>query len=53
MEHPVVNNKNKLTGKVNTYITAMFEFEVVYDDVVSPQARLREGISIGLSYNLF
>jgi hypothetical protein len=53
MEHPVVNNKNKLTGKVNSYITAMFEFELVYDDVVSPQAQLREGISLGLSYTLF
>jgi hypothetical protein len=53
MEHPIVNNKNKLTGKVNSYITAMFEFELIYDDVVSRQVQLREGISIGLSYNLF
>lgn len=53
MEHPIVNNKNKLTGKVNSYITAMFEFELVYDDVVSHQAQLRQGISLGLSYNLF
>jgi murein DD-endopeptidase MepM/ murein hydrolase activator NlpD len=52
-KHPIVNNKNKLTGKVNSYITAMFEFELVYDDVVSPQVQLREGISLGLSYNLF
>jgi hypothetical protein len=52
-KHPVVNNKNKLTGKVNSYITAMFEFELVYDDVVSPQAQLRQGISLGLSYTLF
>ncbi len=53
MDHPIVNNKNKLTGKINSYLSAMFEFELIYDDVVSHQVQLREGISLGLSYNLF
>lgn len=53
MEHPIVNNKNKLTGKINSYISAMFEFELIYDNVVSPQAQLRQGIALGFSYTLF
>jgi hypothetical protein len=53
MQHPIVNNKNKLTGKINSYFSAIFEFELIYDHVVSPKVQLKEGISLGVSYNLF
>jgi hypothetical protein len=53
MGEPVVLNKTSLTGKVNSYITSILSFEMIYDKVVSPRAQFKEGISIGLSYTLF
>ena len=53
MEHPIVNFKNKLAGKVNSYLSAIFEFELIYDNAVSPKRQLREGIALGFSYTLF
>jgi hypothetical protein len=53
MGEPVVLNKTSLTGKVNSYITSILSFEMIYDKVVSPRAQFKEGISLGLSYSLF
>lgn len=53
MGEPVVLNKTSITGKVNSYITTILGFEMIYDKVVSPRAQFKEGISLGLSYTLF
>lgn len=53
MGDPVVLNKTTLNGKVNSYITAILGFEMIYEKIVSPRAQFKESIAIGFSYTLF
>lgn len=41
---------NKVTAKVNKWVNANFEYEVLYDSDLSLDTQTREGLSIGISF---
>jgi hypothetical protein len=49
----VVRNNTSITGKVNKYVTAMFNIQLINEKRVTPRTQVKETIAIGLSYTLF
>ncbi len=49
----VVRNNASLTAKVNNYITAMFNVQLINEKRVTPRTQIKETIALGLSYTLF
>lgn len=41
---------NRITAKVNKWVNANFEYELLYDKDLSESAQTREGLSIGISF---
>jgi len=49
----VVRDNTSLTAKVNKYITAMFNVQLINEKRVTPRTQVKETIALGLSYTLF
>jgi hypothetical protein len=49
----VVRNNTSITGKVNKYVTAMFNIQLINEKRVTPRTQVKETIALGLSYTLF
>jgi hypothetical protein len=43
---------SKLDGKINNYMNASINFDIIYDDDFSSQAQIAQVVSLGVSYNL-
>ena len=53
VDEVVVRSTTTITGKVNKYITAMFNVQCINEKRISPKTQVREGIALGLSYTIF
>jgi len=49
----VVRDNTSLVAKVNKYITAMFNVQLINEKRVTPRTQIKETIALGLSYTLF
>ncbi|MBI1804047.1 MAG: DUF3078 domain-containing protein [Ignavibacteriae bacterium] len=49
----VVRSTTAITGKVNKYITAIFNLQLVNEKRISPRTQVKESIALGLSYTIF
>jgi hypothetical protein len=49
----VMRDNIALTAKVNNYITAMFNVQLINEKRVTPRTQIKETIALGLSYTLF
>jgi hypothetical protein len=49
----VVRDNTSITAKVNKYITALFNVQVINEKRVTPKTQIKETIALGLSYTLF
>ncbi len=52
MDKVVVRNDNTIAAKVNKYISVNFNVQLINEPRVSPRTQVKEGISIGFSYNV-
>lgn len=43
---------NELSGRINNYITATFQFELVYDDNVTTELQTKQVLAVGFLVNL-
>ncbi len=44
--------RNELTGKLNSFLSTIIQFEIMYDDDVSNKLQMRQAISVGLNIEL-
>jgi|GEM_PF-1513261 len=44
--------RNELSGKLNSFLSTVIQFEVVFDDDVSNKLQMRQAISVGLNIKL-
>lgn len=44
--------RNELSGKLNSFLSTIIQFELMYDDDVSKKLQLRQAISVGLNIKL-
>jgi hypothetical protein len=44
---------NELVGKINSLISASFQFELRYDNDFSSEIQLKQVLSAGISVNLY
>jgi len=44
---------NQLTGKINDFVNASLQFELVFDDDFSDEVQTKQVLSLGLSFNVF
>jgi hypothetical protein len=49
----VVRDNTSIIGKVNKYVTAMFNIQLINEKRVTPRTQVKETIALGLSYTLF
>lgn len=49
----VVRSTTAVTGKINKYMTAIFNLQLINEKRVSPRTQVKESIALGLSYTLF
>lgn len=52
MDEIVVRNDNTLAAKVNKYITAIINVQLINEKKISPRTQIKETIALGLSYTL-
>lgn len=52
MDEIVVRNDNTLAAKVNKYITAILNVQLINEKRISPRTQIKETIALGLSYTL-
>ncbi len=53
LDEVIVRNTTTLTAKVNKYVTAILNVQVINEKHISPRTQIKEAISLGLSYTVF
>ncbi len=53
MDEVVVRSNSSLTAKVNKYVTAILNVQLINEKRITPRTQMKETLALGLSYTVF